>query len=443
MAHPRRALAPRRTNTNTLTGRKVHAPDMHHFDYYHGSLRCEEVELSDIASAVGTPCYVYSHRTLVRHAEVIDAAWARFRHLTCYSVKANSSLAVMRLFAERGLGADVVSGGELFRARAAGFPADRIVFSGVGKTADEMQYALREGILAFNVESVSELRALNSVAERRRLPAPVNLRINPDVDPKTHPKIATGLKSAKFGIPHDRALDAYREAASLEWINIVGIDAHIGSNLTSVAPFVEAARRMVELVERIRDEGIALTMADIGGGLGITYDAEDPPSPIEWGDAVGEVLASADLMVLTEPGRSIVGNAGVLLTRVLYLKEHGGKNFVVVDAGMNDLVRPSMYDSFHGVQPVMERQRERFTADVVGPICETGDFMARDRTMVRPDEGDLLAVMSAGAYGFTMASTYNSRPRVPEVMVKDSTWQVIRDRERYEDLTRGERFLTL
>jgi len=414
---------------------------MHYFNYHHHSLRCEEVELSDIAAAVGTPCYIYSHRTLTRHAEVIDKALERFDHLTCYSVKANSNQAVLKLLADRGLGADVVSGGELFRARAAGFPADRIVFSGVGKTEEELRYALNEGILAFNVESISELRALNFVAGQERTKAPVNLRINPDVDPKTHPKIATGLKTAKFGIPHDKALDAYEEAASLEWIDVVGIDAHIGSNLTSVAPFVEAAKRMVDLVEKIRAKGIALKMADIGGGLGITYDAEDPPSPVEWGDAIGEVFSTAGLRIITEPGRSIVGNAGILLTSVLYLKEHGDKNFVVVDAGMNDLVRPSMYDSFHGIRPVVKRERQEFVADVVGPICETGDFLARDRTMTRPEEGDLLAVLSAGAYGFTMSSTYNSRPRVAEVMVRADTWQVVRDRETYGDLIRGERAL--
>jgi len=416
---------------------------MHYFTYHHHLLRCEEVDLREIAEAVGTPCYVYSHRTLLQHARVIDGAWSSFNHLTCYSVKANSNLAILHILAGEGLGADIVSGGELFRALRAGFPANKIVFSGVGKTVEEMRHALREGILCFNVESESELVTLDRVAREERRRAPVALRINPDIDPKTHPKTATGLKTSKFGIPHSRAIAVYKRAAELEWIDVVGIDAHIGSPIMSVKPFVDAAKRLVELVEQIRTAGIELSMIDIGGGLGITYDVEEPPSPKEWSGAVGEVLADAGLMIITEPGRSIMGNVAVLLTKVLYLKQNEEKNFIIVDAAMNDLVRPSLYDSFHRIQPVFQRERDAMVADVVGPVCESGDFLAKDRTITRPEEGDLLAVMSAGAYGFAMSSTYNSRPRVAEVIVKGHTWQVVRDRETHEDLVRGERLLSL
>jgi diaminopimelate decarboxylase len=416
---------------------------MDFFTFQHQLLHCEDVHLRDIADEVGTPTYVYSHRTLARHARIIDTAWGGYDHLTCYSVKANSSLAILQIVAEEGLGADIVSGGELFRALRAGFTADKIVFSGVGKTASEMRYALREGILAFNVESVSELAALNRVAGEERQKARVNLRINPDVDPKTHPKIATGLKSAKFGIPHSRAVDAFKIAAEYEWLEVVGIDCHIGSSLTSIKPFVEAAHRLLGLVEKVRAEGIDLQMIDIGGGLGIRYDVEDPPSPAEWAGAVGEVLAGAGLKIVSEPGRSMVGNAGAMLTRVLYLKENEGKQFVVVDAGMNDLARPAMYDAYHRIEPVFQRDRAKISADIVGPICETGDALAKDREIVTPEEGDLLAVMSAGAYGYTMASTYNSRPRPAEVVVRDGKWQVVRDRETYDDLVRGERALLI
>jgi len=292
------------------------------------------------------------------------------------------------------------------------------------------------------VESESELAALARVAEDQHRRAPVALRINPDVDPKTHPKVATGLRTSKFGIPHARAVELYRRAAAMDRLDVIGIDAHIGSNLASVKPFVDSARRLVDLVASIRAEGIALRMIDIGGGLGIRYNAETPPSPAEWSTAVGEVLAGAGLRIITEPGRSMVGNVGVLLTKVLYLKQNGEKNFVVVDAGMNDLVRPSFYDSFHRILPAVERDAPEMVADVVGPICESGDFLARDRAIVRPEEGDILAVMSAGAYGFAMSSTYNSRPRAAEVLVAGDRWQAIRDRETYEDLVRGERAFT-
>ncbi len=416
---------------------------MHYFTYNNHLLQCEEVDLREIADAVGTPCYVYSHRTIIRHARALDEAWSGFDHLTCYSLKANSNLAVLNVFAQEGLGADIVSGGELFRALAAGFPPEKIVFSGVGKTADEMRAGLQAGILCFNVESEAELLALSRVAQQERKTASVAVRINPDIDPKTHPKTATGLKTSKFGIPHARAVEVYRRAVGMEWVRIVGIDAHIGSPIMSVKPFVDAAKRLVDLVEDIRAAGIELRTIDIGGGLGITYDVEEPPSPKEWAGAIGEVLANAGLRVITEPGRSIMGNTAILLTRVLYLKRNEAKNFVIVDAAMNDLVRPSLYDSYHRIQSVFQRERPTMVADVVGPVCESGDFLARDRTITTPEQGDLLAVMSAGAYGFAMSSTYNSRPRAAEVMVKGDTWQVVRDRESYEDLIRGERVLTI
>ncbi|HOT36398.1 MAG TPA: diaminopimelate decarboxylase [Candidatus Latescibacteria bacterium] len=416
---------------------------MHYFAYANEVLRGEEVDLRDIAESVGTPCYVYSHRTLLQHAHVLDAAWGEREHLTCYSVKACSNIAILRLFAQMGLGADIVSGGELYRALLAGFPPDKIVYSGVGKTTEEMREALRAGIFCFNVESEAELVELNRVAQREYRRARISLRINPEIDPKTHPKTATGLKTAKFGVPHSRAVETYRRASELEWLEVIGIDAHIGSPIMSVQPFVDAAKRLVDLVGHIRAEGIELKWIDIGGGLGITYDVEDPPTPKEWAAAVGDVLNDAGLGIITEPGRSIVGNAAVLLTKVLYLKRNEDKNFVVVDAAMNDLIRPSFYDSFHRIQPVVQRGTEPFVADVVGPVCESGDFLARNRSIARPEQGDILAVMSAGAYGFAMSSQYNSRRRAAEVMVKGGTWQVIRDRETCEDLVRGERFFTL
>ena len=416
---------------------------MDHFQYQQDRLFCENVDLRDIAKAVGTPCYIYSHATLTRHADVIDKAWEGIDHLTCYSVKANSNHAVLSLLAGHGLGADVVSGGELFRALRAGFPAGKIVYSGVAKTADEMRFALREGILAFNVESAAELVVLNRVAGEERAVAPVSLRINPDVNPETHPKISTGLRSAKFGIPHEDARAVYGQAANMEWVRVLGIDAHIGSSLQSVKPFVDAAKRLVHLVEDVRGDGVEISMIDIGGGLGITYDTEEPPSPLDWSGAVAEVLSGAGLKIITEPGRSVVGNAGILLTRALYRKQNGDKNFVIVDSGMNDLVRPAMYDSYHKIVPVLTRGNDDITADIVGPICETGDVFAHDRTIEAPEQGDLLAVLSAGAYGYTMSSSYNSRPRVAEVMVKDDTWQVVRDRETWDDLVRGERAFTL
>ncbi len=412
---------------------------MHLFAYKDGLLHAEDAPLDGIAARHGTPLYVYSHATLDRHIDTIDGAFEGMPHLTCYSVKANAGAGILRHLASRGLGADIVSGGELFRALKAGFPADRIVYSGVGKTQQEIEYALRSGILMFNVESESELRVINTIAGLMGVKAPVSFRINPDVDAKTHPYISTGLKKNKFGIPHCEALRVYAEASKMPNIDVMGIDAHIGSQLTEVGPFREAAEKLAALVADIRALGVNLRYIDIGGGLGIRYDEEDPPEPSEWASTIAPAIRSTDCTLITEPGRSMVGNTGVLLTRVLYIKRNGDKTFVVVDAGMNDLARPSLYGSYHAILNVRERKTAPVKVDVVGPICESGDFLARDREIPLPDEGDLLAVMSAGAYGMSMSSNYNSRGRAAEVMVNGAAETLITARESWEDLVKREK----
>jgi diaminopimelate decarboxylase len=410
---------------------------MHFFQHKDGSLYCEEVSVEAIAREVETPFYLYSYRTLVRHFQAFDTAFSDLSHLVCYSAKANSSLAVLRTFINLGSGVDVVSGGELFRARRAGADPARIVYSGVGKREDEIRYALQEGILMFNVESYQEIHHINGIASTMGTKAPISLRINPDIDPQTHPYIATGIKEAKFGIAIDRALGWYREAKELPHLAVRGVSCHIGSQLTEIGPFVEALKRVKELVIRLGDEGIAVKYVDLGGGLGITYHQEEPPHPQEYANAVMAEARDLPCTFIFEPGRVIVGNAGILVTRVLYTKE-GEKNFVVVDAGMNDLVRPTLYGSYQEIVSVKVKEGDEMVADMVGPICETGDFLARDRLMPRFEPGDLVAVMSAGAYGFAMSSNYNSRPRVPEVLVKDDAFHLIREREQYADLIRGE-----
>jgi len=407
---------------------------MHHFTYRDGVLNAEELPLDRIAEEYGTPTYVYSKATLERHVNALDSAFDEIEHLTCFSVKANSSGAILKLFGEMGIGADIVSGGELFRCLRAGIPAEKIVYSGVGKSADEIRYALDSGILCFNVESHSELLVIDRIAGEIGVQAPVAFRINPNVDPKTHPYISTGLSKNKFGIPHEEALDLYREAMSSANIDVMGIDMHIGSQLTDVKPYREAAERLRDLIVSIRNIGVNLRHVDIGGGLGIRYDAEEPPAPSAWAEMVIPVFKDLGIRLVVEPGRSIVGNAGVLLTRALYVKHNGPKTFVVVDAGMNDLSRPTLYGSHHDILPVDETSAGTVEVDVVGPICESGDFLAKDRAMPLPKEGDLLAVMSAGAYGMTMASNYNSRPRGAEVMVSGDTAKLITTRETFEDL---------
>jgi diaminopimelate decarboxylase len=416
---------------------------MHHFEYRSDALHCEDVPLAEIARAVGTPTYVYSYATLERHFRVFDGAFAQHEHLVCYSVKASSNLAILRTLFSLGAGADIVSGGELFRALRAGSDPQKIVFSGVGKRDDEIEYALETGILAFNVESIPELQAIDRVAGRLGKKAPIALRVNPDVDAETHPYISTGLKKNKFGISVDAAREAYRLARALPNLWVRGIDCHIGSQLTKTAPFRDAISRVAALAREIVADGAKLELLDVGGGLGIPYqeEGEEPPSPGDYAAAIAEAVApfaGLGLKLICEPGRVIVGNAAVLLTRVLYLKQGEIKNFTIVDAAFNDLIRPAFYGSYHGMKPVVRREAPTWVSDVVGPICETGDFLARDRQMVRPEPGDLIAIMSAGAYGFTMASNYNTRPRAAEVLVRGDRYAVVRKREVLEDLVRGE-----
>jgi diaminopimelate decarboxylase len=410
------------------------------FVYRHSELSCERVSLRALAAATGTPAYVYSKAALLEGYRAYDRAFTEVPHVVCYSVKANSNLAVLGVLGKAGAGADIVSGGELFRALRAGIPADRIIFSGVGKTPDEMRAALEVGILLFNVESLSELRALDAVARELRVKAPVALRVNPDVNPQTHPYISTGLRTSKFGIPYAQALEAYEEAAGLKGVEVVGADMHIGSQLTKAAPFADAVARIASLVKTLRERAIEVRMVDVGGGLGIRYHTETPPSHREYATVLLPALRELGVTVLLEPGRSIVGNAGLLLTRVLYRKDTGEKRFVVIDAAMNDLIRPPLYDSYHEIRPVNEARLDGpvETVDVVGPVCESGDFLAKDRELAQAEEGDLLAIMSAGAYGFAMSSNYNTRPRAVEVLVDGDSYTIVRRRETYEDLVAGE-----
>jgi len=411
---------------------------MHHFHYVDGELYCEDLPLNRIAESVGTPVYVYSHATLLRHFTAFDQAFAGMPHLTCFSVKSSSNLSLLRLFARLGGGADIVSGGELFRSLKAGMPADRIVYSGVGKTRPEVRAALEAGILMFNVESPQELDLIDEIAQDLGRQAPVALRVNPDVDPKTHPYISTGLRKDKFGIAIEQAESEYDRASDLAGLEVIGIACHIGSQLTDVGPFTDAVGRLLLLVDRLEKRGIRLTYLDLGGGLGITYQDETPPEPAAYAQAIRQVLNGSDLTLILEPGRVIVGNAGVLLSRVLYTKEGADKTFVIVDAAMNDLIRPSLYDSYHAIWPAKQSERRMRTTDVVGPICESGDFLARNRELPEFLPGELLAVMSAGAYTYSMSSNYNSRLKPAEVLVRGGDFHVIRRRETYEDLVRGE-----
>ena len=386
---------------------------MDYFEYHDNILCCDDVDVREIAQDVGTPFYLYSHRTLIRHCRNLDSAFGETPHLICYSVKSNFNLALLNILAQEGIGVDIVSGGELYRSLQAGFPPERIVYSGVGKTDEEIRYALKTGILAFNVESVPELLNLDEIAADMGMKARIAFRINPNVDPKTHPYIATGLRNSKFGIPHDQVMDTFRLAAGLNNVEVVGIDAHIGSQITGSEPFTESAERLADLANQLISEGFHLKHIDIGGGLGIRYEKEDPPDPSEWAGAVIPILRRTGLRVIIEPGRSLMGNAGILVTKVLYVKETPHKTFVIVDAAMTDMLRPSLYDAYHRIEPVVRSGGETVVADVVGPVCESSDFLARDRAIMRPERGDLLALMSAGAYGFVMASNYNSRPRAP------------------------------
>lgn len=411
---------------------------MHYFEYKHGRLFAESIDIRRIAEDVGTPFYLYSYATLRRHYQVFDTAFSKVDHLVCFSVKSNSNLAILRTFISLGSGMDVVSGGELFRALKAGADPSKIVFSGVGKTPQEMRYGLENRILLFNVESEQELYNLNQVSGELGLVAPVALRVNPDIDPQTHPYISTGLKKNKFGIQIEQSIEVYKKARALPNVDPVGVHCHIGSQLVEIAPFVDTLQRVVELIRTLRSMDIEIRYLDFGGGLGITYEEESPPHPNEYAEALVKEAAGTGCVFILEPGRVLVGNAGILVTRVQYIKRSSSKTFIIVDAAMNDCIRPSLYGSYQAIWPVTKRSGEPFRADVVGPICESGDFLAKDRLVASVEPGDLIAVMSTGAYGFSMSSNYNSRPRVAEVLVHGDTYSVIRSRETYEDLVRGE-----
>ena len=412
---------------------------MHDFQYQGDELYCEKVPLSRIAREVGTPFYLYSYHTLIRHFRTFNSAFEGVPRIIAYAVKANANLAILRLLAREGCGADIVSGGELYRALQAGMDPKRIVFAGVGKSRGEIRQALQAEILLFNVESSQELAVINELAAEMGKKAQVALRINPDVDPKTHPYIATGLKSSKFGLRIEQALEGIQAARKLKAVEVLGLHHHIGSQLTQVQPFEEALRSTLQFADRLQGMGIHLKYLNIGGGLGITYQSEEPPHPRDLAKALLPLLKDRDYTLILEPGRVLVGNAGVLVTQVLYTKESEEKKFVVVDAGMNDLLRPSLYEAYHEIKPVTLRERPFHVVDVVGPVCESGDFLAKDRSLPECRQGELLAVMSAGAYGFSMSSNYNARPRAPEILVFEDRFEVIRQREGLEDLTRGER----
>ncbi len=417
---------------------------MNHFTYKNNELHCEDLPVAEIARQVGTPFFLYSEATLSRHFRIFDQGFADLPHLTCFAVKACSNIAILNLFARHGGGADIVSGGELFRAKTAGIDPNRTIYSGVGKTAAEMREALRAGILMFNVESAQELDRLHQVAGELGTTAPVAFRVNPDVDPHTHPYISTGFAENKFGIPAAEALQEYIRARSMPGIEIRGVSCHIGSQLTRIAPFIEALRKLKDFIGRLEREGITIDYLDLGGGVGITYDEELPPHPHDYARAVMDELGDMDCTLILEPGRVITGNAGILVTEVQYTKVNTGgqvdKRFVIVDAAMNDLIRPSLYGAYHEIKPVVQKEGgdKGEIVDVVGPICESGDFLARERLLPGMRQGDLLAVMSAGAYGISMSSNYNSRPRAAEVLVRGDRFEIIRCRETYEDLIRGE-----
>jgi diaminopimelate decarboxylase len=411
---------------------------MHHFAYQAGVLHAEAVDLVDLAGKVGTPFYCYSTATIERHYQVFTQAFADVSALVCYAMKANSNQAVVKTLARLGAGADVVSEGELKRARAAGIPPHKIMFSGVGKTARELALAVDEGILCVNVESEPELELLSSIAQQKGRTAHVSLRVNPDIDARTHAKIATGKAENKFGIAISRAREVYARAAKLPGLRTSGVDMHIGSQITDLAPFGDAFGLLSEFVRTLRGDGHTISHVDLGGGLGIPYreDNEPPPHPDAYAAIVKRATRDLGCMLIFEPGRLIVGNAGILVTRVLYLKRGETKSFVIVDAAMNDLIRPTLYEAHHDIRPVREAGPSvpRIVADVVGPVCESGDFLALERDLPEPQAGDLLAVMSAGAYGAVQAGTYNTRPLVPEVLVREGEWALVRPRLEAEAL---------
>ena len=413
---------------------------MDHFEYRQNRLYAEQLAVADIVAEHGTPCYIYSRATLERHWHAFDQALSDRPHLVCYAVKANSNLAILNLFARLGSGFDIVSAGELERVIAAGGDPGKVIFSGVGKRPDEMRRALEVGIRCFNVESVPELEMLNQIAAELGVTAPVSLRVNPDVDAKTHPYISTGLKENKFGIAVDNAIEAYVLAQQLDNIDVKGIDCHIGSQLTETRPFLDALDRVLVLIDQLAEQGINIEHLDLGGGLGIRYNDETPPLPDEYSKAINERLGDRNLEILIEPGRAIAGNAGILVTRVEYLKHTEHKNFAIIDAAMNDLIRPTLYSAWQAIIPVEVRNGEATSYDIVGPVCETGDFLGKDREL-NLQQGDLLAVRSSGAYGFVMSSNYNTRPRAAEIMVDGDQVHVVRQRESIAELYSHEQCL--
>jgi len=412
---------------------------MHSFNYKDGILHCEEVSVKEISQVIGTPFYLYSYATIRNHYRVFDSAFANIPHILCYSVKANSNLAILKILFNEGSGADVVSGGELYRALKAGVDPRKVVFSGVGKREDEIEFALSAGILMINVESYQELFLIDKIAAKLHKKAPLSLRVNPNINLQTHPYIATGLGKNKFGIHIDEAPTFYRIAKQLENISILGIDCHIGSQLISLEPFLEVIKVIKNLFLELKRMGIPINFLDLGGGLGIRYTDESPPHPKEYAKAIIEELSPLNCTLILEPGRVIMGNAGILVTKVLYTKKGGKKNFIVVDAGMNDLIRPSLYGASQAVVGVTKDRQRKIIADVVGPICESSDFFQKDKEIPDFQPGDLLGIMGSGAYGFSMSSNYNSRPRIPEVLVNGKDYFIIRERECYEDLIRAER----
>lgn len=412
---------------------------MNHFQYKGDELYAEDVPVRDIVAKVGSPVYIYSHATLERHFKAFDDAFASMPHTICYSLKANSNQSVLKTFFNLGGGVDIVSGGELYRSLAAGVDPAKVVYSGVGKRDDEIEYALNTGILMFNVESEQELTRISEIASRMGKTAGIAIRVNPDVDPGTHPYITTGLKNAKFGITIERAIAEYRRAKNLPGIEILGIDCHIGSQLTKVTPFVDSIEKLKKVIASLREMGINPKYFDIGGGLGIQYNDEEPPLPVDYGREIVAATKDLGMHLIFEPGRNLVGNAGILVATCLFTKSRDEKSFIMIDAGMNDLARPALYGSFHGVQPVRGDQDGMIVADIVGPICESGDFLVKEREVPMFKQGDLMAFMSAGAYGFAMSSSYNSRPRVAEVMVKGGSFEIVRERETVESLIKGER----
>jgi diaminopimelate decarboxylase len=414
---------------------------MHYFSYRNDELYAEDVPIERIAAQFGTPVYIYSAATLRRHFRVFDQAFEGTDHLICYAMKALSNLSILKLFGSMGSGFDIVSGGELMRCLRAGADPKKIVFSGVGKSDEEIGAALDAGILMFNVESRPELYRIAEVARARKVKAPVSLRVNPDLDPGTHPHISTGHRNSKFGIPLSQVFEYYAEARGLTDLELIGLSTHIGSQITETGPFAEAGEKLATIVRKLRADGVAVRYLDIGGGLGIPY-LEEPPPPSAYAAAILPQLAGLGVKIIAEPGRVLVGNAGILVTQVLYIKETDVKRFIVVDGAMNDLIRPVLYEAYHAIWPVRKTTgRPAVVADVVGPVCESGDFFAQEREMPEPKAGDLLAIMSAGAYGFVMASNYNSRARSPELLVEGAAIHVIRERDSFDDIVHGEKLV--